>query len=73
MTLPGLQVVNTQPAPVQHPVYRVVKSLPENLTPHSFLTLSLTVAIICGFVSCTTALCGCIAIAFSAQVSIDPL
>lgn len=73
MTPPELQVVNTQPAPVQHPVYQVVKSLPENLTPYSFITLSLIVAIICGLVSCTTVLCGCIAIAFSVQVSYDSL
>lgn len=62
-------MVITQPASVQDPAYHVVEPLPENLTPHNFLILSVIVAIICGIVSCTTLLCGCIAVAFSAQVS----
>jgi len=58
----------TQPAPAQGPVYRVVETLP---APHSFWGLSFIVLFICGIFSCTTLLCGCIAVAFSLRVRYD--
>ena len=62
-------MVISQPASVQDPAYHVVEPLPENLTPHNFLILSVVVTVVCGIVSCTTLLCGCIAVTFSALVS----